>query len=80
MNMSDKSYRPRNPGHNYYGRGIYLVTLIVKGREPLLGCLNDDITNPEVRLSPIGEVVQQLWNILPAKQAFFGNNVNVSSI
>ncbi len=77
MNMSDKSYRPRNPGHNYYGRGTYLVTLIVKGREPLLGCLNDDITNPEVRLSPIGEVVQQLWNILPAKQAFFGNNVIV---
>ena len=24
--MNVASYRPRNPGHDYYGRGIYLVT------------------------------------------------------
>lgn len=27
------AYRSRNPGHDYYGRGTYLVTLVVSGRE-----------------------------------------------
>lgn len=31
------TYRPRNPGHDYYGRGTYLITLVVSGRESLLG-------------------------------------------
>ena len=30
------SYRPRNPGHDYYGRGTYLITLVVSGRAHLL--------------------------------------------
>ena len=34
--MMSSSYRPRNPGHDYYGRGVYLVTLVVGNREPLL--------------------------------------------
>ena len=34
--MSSSSYRPRNPGHDYYGRGTYLITLVVSGREHLL--------------------------------------------
>jgi hypothetical protein len=35
--MNDSTYRPRNPGHDYYGRGVYLVTLVISGREPLFG-------------------------------------------
>lgn len=34
--MEVSSYRPRNSGHDYYGRGTYLVTLVVSGRERLL--------------------------------------------
>ena len=30
------SYRPRNAGHDYCGRGTYLITLVVSGREQLL--------------------------------------------
>ncbi len=30
------TYRPRNPGHDYYGRGIYLITLVVSDRAHLL--------------------------------------------
>ena len=26
------TYRPRNPGHDYYGRGTYLITLVVSDR------------------------------------------------
>ena len=34
--MEAVSYRPRNAGHDYYGRGTYLITLVVSGRERLL--------------------------------------------
>ena len=30
------AYRPRNPGHDYYGRGTYLIPLVVSGRAHLL--------------------------------------------
>lgn len=33
------SYRPRNDGHDYYGCGTYLITLVVSGREQLLSHL-----------------------------------------
>ena len=34
--MKISAYRPHNPGHDYYGRGTYLITLVVSGREQLL--------------------------------------------
>ncbi len=37
------SYRPRNPGHDYYGRGIYLITLVVSGRAHLLSHFATDL-------------------------------------
>ena len=54
MATTAPSYRPRNPGHDYYGRGVYLVTLVISGRAPLLGELGNDA----VHLSPLGEKVQ----------------------
>ena len=77
MVMTNRSYRPRNPGHDYYGTGTYLITLVVSGREPLLGCLGNDATNPEVQLSPLGKAVQQVWKQTPEKQAEHGNHVVV---
>ena len=75
--MNDSTYRPRNPGHDYYGRGVYLVTLVISGREPLFGHLSGDTVHPEVRLSPVGEMVLQMWEQTPEKQAAHGNLVAV---
>ena len=75
--MDTASYRPRNPGHDYYGIGTYLITLVVSGREPLLGRLGNDSQHPEVQLSPLGEVAQQTWERIPEKQANHGNKVVV---
>lgn len=75
--MNGLSYRPRNPGHDYYGRGIYLVTLVVGGRQALFGHLGSDAAHPEVRLSPLGEMVRQAWEQTPAIQAAHGNHVAV---
>lgn len=75
--MNTASYRPRNPGHDYYGKGTYLITLVVSGREPLLGRLGSDAQHPEVQLSPLGEVAQQTWERIPEKQANHGNKVLV---
>ena len=75
--MNGASYRPRNSGHDYYGRGTYLVTLVISGREALLGHLSGDAIHPEVRLSPVGEMVRQMWEQTPEKQASHGNHVAV---
>ena len=75
--MNDASYRPRNPGHDYYGRGTYLVTLVISGREALFGHLGGDAVHPEVRLSPVGEMVRQMWEQTPEKQVAHGNRVAV---
>lgn len=75
--MITTSYRPRNPGHDYYGRGVYLITLVVGLRAPLLGHLGDDVAHPGVTLSPLGEEVKRAWEIIPGKQHAHGNQVAV---
>lgn len=68
--MKTTSYRPRNPGHDYYGIGTYLITLVVRGRKPLFGRLGNDAAHPEMQLSPLGEAVQQAWKQIPERQRF----------
>ena len=75
--MITTSYRPRNPGHDYYGRGTYLITLVVSERLPLLGRLGEDVMHPEVVLSPLGEAVKREWEATPGRQAAHGNRVAV---
>ena len=77
MDVTAGSYRPRNPGHDYYGKGIYLITLVVREREPLLGSLAGDAQHPEVLLSPLGEEVHKAWEQTSARQAEHGNHVVV---
>ena len=55
------SYRPHNPGHDYYEPGIYLITLVVTERVPRLGSLNDSPTEPDVLHSPTGTIVHDEW-------------------
>ena len=75
--MITASYRPRNPGHDYYGTGVYLITLVVSGRSTLLGQLSKDVSHPDITLSPLGKVVKQMWEIIPEKQEQHGNRVAV---
>lgn len=75
--MIKTSYRPRNSGHDYYGIGTYLITLVVNRRSPLLGRLGNDVKNPEVILTPLGKMVIQAWNSMPEKQQAHGNRVAV---
>lgn len=57
----------RRQGHDYQGRRIYMVTLSVEGRRPLLGHLayregNDE---PYIEPTPLGQAVEQQWQGIP---------------
>ena len=81
--MEVSPYRPRNAGHDYYGRGTYLVTLVVNGRERLLSRFVTDIGHKDLRgrellvLTPLGEAIQKAWLRIPARQTAHGNKVVV---
>ena len=77
MTKAPPSYRPCNPGHDYHGQGVYLITLVISGRTPLLGRLGDDTKHPNVHLSPLGEEIRQEWEAIPTKQTGHGNKVAV---
>ena len=81
--MMTSAYRPRNPGHDYYGRGTYLITLVVSGRERVLSFFSDNkdgenLTNRKTLvLTHLGEVVANTWLRTPEAQAVHGNRVRV---
>jgi REP element-mobilizing transposase RayT len=81
MNTSNTlSYRPRNAGHDYYGRGTYLITLVVSGREQLLSHFVTDFGHKVIAplaLTPLGEAVQDAWLQIPARSKTHGNKVVV---
>lgn len=74
---TDRSHRPHCPGHDYHNRGIYLITIVVSGREPVLGRLNMDAAHPGVLLSELGEAVAAEWERTEAIQARKGNKVRI---
>jgi len=58
----------RRVGHDYEGRRIYLITMTVEGRRPLLGSLKGDADAPDsspgaprIELTPLGEEVRRCW-------------------
>lgn len=58
----------RRVGHDYGSRRIYLITMTVEGRHPILGHLAGDANAPEgssdaprVELSPLGDAVKACW-------------------
>ena len=65
------SMKRRCEQHNYCERGIYMITIAIEGRKPLLGTLRGD---PEISegshaahtdLSPLGEKVKACWLAIP---------------
>lgn len=62
------SAKKRKNGHNYRGRCIYMVTLCIEGRRPLLGTLHfpdEDHRTPYVVLSDLGKKVLNSWRDIP---------------
>lgn len=58
----------RRVGHDYQSRRIYLITMTVEGRQPLLGQLTGGADAPagapdapHISLSPLGEQVRKCW-------------------
>ena len=70
-------YRKHNSGYDYYAPGIYLITLVLRDREALLGRLNMDAHHPAVNLTAVGAAVADCWQQIPAHHAVKGRNVDV---
>lgn len=54
----------RMKNHNYYGRSIYMITMCVEGRKPLLGNLlwkAQDASDAHVEASELGAEVERCW-------------------
>lgn len=80
MSNMNSSYRPHDPGHDYYAPGIYLITLVVRNRErnhELLGRLNEDVKAPAVALTEIGKAVEEEWEKTPVIQQARGNDLTL---
>lgn len=75
--LSQSSYRPHNPGNDYYAPGIYLITLVVRGREPLFGTFNMDADHPAVILTDLGKAVQEEWEKVPSFEATKGHKLRL---
>ena len=64
----NRSMKRRNAWHDYHSRCIYMVTMAVEGRGPVLGklCHPDDThPNPWICPSLLGESVLNCWKEIP---------------
>ena len=61
------SMKRRRVGHDYLARCIYMITLVVKGRRPLLGTVTGNGENEPASLqpSPLGQAVLQALLDIP---------------
>ncbi len=73
------SYRPHNPGHDYYAPGVYLVTLVVGNRDRLLSSLNMDMKSPNVQMTELGEFLHNQWEKSVILQEKHGNKIKILS-
>lgn len=70
--MCRPSMKRRKPGHDYRGAAIYMITLTIQDRKPLLGELFYDSDslfrenpNAYVKYSLFGRKVKRVWNKIP---------------
>lgn len=65
------SMKRRCEYNDYTDRGIYMITIAIEGRKPLLGRLTGKVEategddRPNVMLSPLGEKVKECWMNIP---------------
>lgn len=66
--VAKPSMKRRKVGHDYCGVAIYMVTLCVEGRRPVLGTLcgpDDRHALPWVYPSQVGQAVKRAWQEIP---------------
>ena len=66
--VTKPSMKRRKAGHDYCGVAVYMVTLCVEGRRPVLGTLHgpdERHTLPWVYPSPTGNAVKRAWHEIP---------------
>lgn len=66
--VAKPSMKRRKVGHDYCSVAIYMVTLCVEGRRPVLGTLygpDDNHAKPWVSPSQLGLAVKQAWKEIP---------------
>lgn len=58
----------RMAGHDYYGRCIYMITIVVAGRRKLLGslCGPDESHMAWVKASALGDALKRYWHEIPS--------------
>ena len=63
-----QSMKRRHDRHDYQSPCIYMITLAIKGRQPLLGAVcgrDDGHPQPWFNPSPLGERVAACWREMP---------------
>ena len=66
--VTKPSKKRRKVGHDYCGVAIYMVTLCIEGRRPVLGTLcgpDNNHVKPWIRPTAIGSAVKQAWHEIP---------------
>ena len=58
----------RMAGHDYYGRCIYMITVVVAGRRNLLGtlCGPNESNTAWVKASALGDALKRYWHEIPS--------------
>jgi putative transposase len=57
----------RKRGHNYFGNGIYFITICTQNRKHLFG----QVIGDRVELNPLGEIVESEWRATQDKRSNF---------
>lgn len=63
-----QSMKRRHDRHDYQSPCIYMITLAIKGRRPLLGAVcnpDDSHHQPWFKPSPLGDLISQCWREMP---------------
>ena len=59
--LLNNAHRPRKIWQNYRGRGIYHITIITRGRKRVFGELNNNLQQPDVVLTKLGQYMENAW-------------------
>ena len=59
------SMQRRCDGWDYKGRGIYMITLTIEGRKPILGRLVGEVTDAQIEMSELGKAIAKEVENIP---------------
>lgn len=59
--LLNSAHRPHKTWKNYKEKGIYLITIVAHARKRVFGELNNNIAEPDVVLTKLGQYVGEAW-------------------